>query len=347
MGGSGRGSVGLAVADWRAAGRVLRERAEMTLALGACLEGLPNGVGLSPEGLADRLQEIVGGLLAKGTPMAGGEAVARGATEPPTKARPAGEDREPGTALRALQTDLSGRAWPVMWFASAGPGAERVTLALGMRGDGSKKVVGLWPGSSGEQRLGQNAAADLWARGLNRGIPWLAVTGAERALGAALGQRWGNRLWLVHDQREVAGAVLAHLPAAAREAGERALRNAWEAPEVAMAHTALERLAESWHGTYPGAAARLRQEIEPSTTVQALCIHGPLGQRLRTTTPAEYLLAQCLPAGRGREGRAWLGAIAAELLRRQAAFRRLPEHDQLPALSQRLEAQRGATAVAG
>lgn len=114
-----------------------------------------------------------------------------------------------------------------------------------------------------------------------------------------------------------------------------------------MAHAALERLAESWQGTYPGAAARLRQEIEPTTTVQALCIHGPLGQRLRTTTPAEYLLTQCLPAGRGRSGRAWLGSVAAELQRRQAAFRRLPEHGQLPALSQRLEAQRGVTPVAG
>ena len=65
MGGSGRGSVGPTVADWRTAGRVLRERAEVTLALGTGLEGLPDGAGLSPEVLADRLQEIVAGLVAK------------------------------------------------------------------------------------------------------------------------------------------------------------------------------------------------------------------------------------------------------------------------------------------
>jgi hypothetical protein len=73
----------------------------------------------------------------------------------------------------------------------------------------------------------------------------------------------------------------------------------------------------------------------------ALGVGGALGERLRTATAAAYLLGQCLPAGRGRQGRASLGAIAGELLRRQAEFRRLTAHDQLPALCQRLDA-RGA-----
>ncbi len=56
------------MAEWRAAGRVLRERAEMTLAVGRCLEQLPAGCG-TPEGLAERLQAVIGAVLARGGPQ--------------------------------------------------------------------------------------------------------------------------------------------------------------------------------------------------------------------------------------------------------------------------------------
>ena len=334
------------MAEWRAAGRVLRERAEMTLALGRCLEQLPAGPGLTPEGLAERLQSVIGEVLARGGPQEEAPAVptlacGRGVVGA-ASAVAAQEEREPGAALRGLRADLFGHRWPVVWFASAGTGGDRVTLALGVRIDGRKQVLGLWSGGSGEQRLGQTAAGDLWLRGMNRGKPWVAVTGAERALGAALIQQWGARLVLVHDQRAVADAVVAHLPAGAREAAVGVLRDAWATPEFAKARALLERQAESWKGSFPGAEARLRQEMDATTSVQALGVGGGLGERLRTATPAAYLLGQCLPAGRGRQGRAYLGAIAAELLRRQAGFRRLTEHGQLPALCQRLDA-RGAS----
>ena len=349
---TGQGSgVGHGLAEWRAAGRVLRERAEMALLLGMCLEGLPKGAGLTPEGLAERLQAVVGDVLARGGPRmeeaaASAMACGRGVVGGP-RAEAAKEEWEPGAALRALRADLFGHRWAVVWFASAGAGAERVTLGLGVRADGIKKVVGLWPGGSGEQRLGQTAAEDLWVRGMNRGTPWVAVTGAERALGAALSQQWGARLVLVHDQRAVAEAVVAHLPAAAREAAARVLREAWDTPEFAKAQSLLARQGESWHETFPGAEDRLRREMEATTAVQALGIGGALGERLRTATPAGYLLGQCLSVGRGRSGRAHLGAIAGELLRRQAGFRRLTEHGQLPALCQRLDARGASVQVAG
>ena len=342
---------GVGLAEWRAAGRVLRERAEMTLALGRCLEQLPVGPGLTPEGLAERLQAVIGEVLAQGgrqkeAPAARAMACGRGMAGA-ARTVAAKEEREPGAALRALRADLFGQRWPVVWFASAGTDAERVTLALGVRVEGTKQIVGLWSGGSGEQRLGQTAAEDLWLRGMNRGTPWVAVTGAERALGAALLQQWGARLVLVHDRRAVADAVVAHLPAAAREAAVEGLREAWATPEFAKAQALLERQAECWKGSFPGAEARLRQEIDATTSVQALGVGGALGERLRTATPAAYLLGQCLPAGRGLLGRAHLGAIAGELLRRQAGFRRLTEHGQLPGLCQRLDARGASVQLAG
>lgn len=345
MGGSSKGSGVGEVDGWRKAGRLLRARGQMTLALGEVLEeGLADG----PDALVARLQAILSGV-----PVEHGlgrePVVARGAKTRVQVVTEAGskDDHATGTALRVLQgSDLTGRPWPVVWFTSAGAGAERATVALGVREDGSKRVVGLWGGSSGEQRVGQNAAMDLWVRGLNRGMAWLAVTGCERALGQALKQRWGERLALAHCKCDAGAAVLSHLPTDARGLAERTLRSAWDTPDVVAGRAALERLADSWREAYPGASARLRQEIEPTTAVEALGVHGALALRLRTAVSAKHLLTQALPAARGRSGRAWLGCVAAELLRRQAAFRRLPEHAELEALVRCLR-QRDAEAVAG
>ena len=77
---SGQGATGAGSIDWGTAGRLLRERARVTEALGEALEAMAVGSGLSAEAVADRLQEIVGRVLATGpadgqplrSPMAGG-----------------------------------------------------------------------------------------------------------------------------------------------------------------------------------------------------------------------------------------------------------------------------------
>ena len=116
------------------------------------------------------MQQVVGAALRQGASKGGvAQPVPRTAAKQTsgTPIAPA----PPGVALRAVRSlDLAGRSWPLVWLASAAADAQRVTLALGVRGDGSKKVIGLWSGSAGEQRLAQTATADLWARGLNRAL---------------------------------------------------------------------------------------------------------------------------------------------------------------------------------
>jgi hypothetical protein len=97
------------VAEWRAAGRVLRERAEVTLAVGRCLEQLPAGCG-TPEGLAERLQAVIGEVLAQGGPQKGAPAAA--AVVGAARAVAAREEWEPGAALPALPADLFGHRCP-------------------------------------------------------------------------------------------------------------------------------------------------------------------------------------------------------------------------------------------
>ena len=86
-------------------------------------------------------------------------------------------------AWRRLQgSDLSGAAIRVAWVRSAGTGAQRVTLTLGLRADGRKQVLGVWPGGAGEQRCSRGLAADLPGQGPGRG---LRLAGRDRGRAGA------------------------------------------------------------------------------------------------------------------------------------------------------------------
>ena len=217
----------------------------------------------------------------------------RGAVE--DRRHAAQDDRQ---SLQGLQgQDLAGGHWPVVWLASDGSGTVTVAVALGSGGD--RQVVWLWPGGQAQPRMAQTIALDLRHRGLNRDAGWLAITGNGRALDQALRERWGQAVRVGHDQPGVRRTVLAHLPVAERTAADEVMRQAWDVPGVGAARQALGELRDRWAGRYPGASERLAKEIEATTMVQELGVHGALTLRLRSVAPAGYLLERSLAAARG------------------------------------------------
>jgi hypothetical protein len=228
---------------------------------------------------------------------------------------------------------LEDRAWLVVWFGAALRPEPGLTLALGMDGDGRRQVLGLWPGMPEQVRSAEKLAEDLQGRGLGARGPWLAVTGGERALDQALRGSWDGQVVVAHCQRRVCREVLAHLPAGEQAGARLALVRAWDAPDAAAARQALAAQVEAWRASYPGAAARLARSVEATTVVLALGLRGALAQRLEGTAPADYLLERCRRAG--HDGAA---AVAAELARRQASFRRFSEAERLGELQQALQA---------
>lgn len=336
------GDESMAGSGWREASRVLRERAQVAFAVSMAVEQVLVGdSSAGDDNPFEKLQEIVNRVVQTRSQTPVGSAVRRG----PIATR-GGRRAEADSGMHAEMawqqmhaTDLSGKVWPVVWFATESAGAESATLALGVQADGCKRVLGVWSGAASEHRCGQRIAADLQGRGLGRGSVWLAVTGGERALDLALRQHWGEKVGVAACQRRTAREVMAHLPVAARQPAERALQAAWDEPAPNSARAQLEALADGWQRAYPGAAARLRSAIGGTTVVQGLGLNGALAQRLRTAVPAAYLLMECLPAARGRTGRAWIAALAAEALRRQAGFRRLSEHACLETLERALAEQ--------
>ncbi len=256
------------------------------------------------------------------------------------------EGAEASTVWQQMQSaDLAERVIPVVWIASGAAGGERASLAVGVAADGRKQVLGLWRGGVAEQRCSQMVATDLRSRGLGRRTAFVAVSTGERALDLALGEQWPQRAVVAHCQDHVVAAVIAHLPAAMREQAAQAIHAAWEIPELTRARSELSELAAAWQVEHPGAANRLRSEIEATTIPQALGIYGPLAERLRSAVSARYLLERCLPAGSGRSGRDFVASVALAARQRQDGFRRLGEHAALPRLLSALAARTSATAA--
>lgn len=343
-----RGWVGSG-SGWLQTAEALRERGRLAWALGVAMERVLASapatavadVGVMEAIVAEAVGQLAGQQQVRRPVKGSGAAAVQAAGA----RAPEGADEATTVWQRLQGADLAERAIPVVWIASGGAGGERVSLALGVAADGCKQVLGLWRGALAEERCSQMVATDLRSRGLGRRTAFVAVGGGERALDLALGEQWPQRAVVAHCQDRVADAVMAHLPAAMREQAAQAIDAAWEIPDVAQARHALSELAAAWQVEHPGAAARLRVEIEATTVPQALGVYGPLAERLRSAAPARYLLERCLPAGAGRTGRDFVASVALAARRRQDGFRRLGEHEALPRLMSALAARAPATAA--
>ena len=68
--------------------------------------------------------------------------------------------------------------------------------------------------------------------------------------------------------------VISHLPEEMQVSVNRALHGAWTSHDAALGRKQLMRLAASLQARHPGAAARLRQGLEETLTVQGLDVDG-------------------------------------------------------------------------
>lgn len=137
---------------WREAGRRLRERGRFAWALGWALEEALGDVGvgsaMDPFAVLAAIVDRVTGF----TPGAGEEArdeSPRGLRRPAsaTNARPVAPGPDESAWCTLQHTPLGEAIWLVVWFGAAVTPEPGLTLALGMREDGRRQILGLWTGS--------------------------------------------------------------------------------------------------------------------------------------------------------------------------------------------------------
>ena len=136
--------------------------------------------------------------------------------------------------------------------------------------------------------------------------------------------------------------MLDHLPAALTLGTRRALRDAYQCPDAALAERQLERLARSLERDHPGAAASLREGLAETLTLSRLLITGALFRSLRSTNPIENLnggVAQFAHnVRRWRDGEMIVRWVATAVREAELTFRRLKGTRTMPHLIATLDA---------
>ncbi|HEV2038384.1 MAG TPA: IS256 family transposase [Candidatus Eremiobacteraceae bacterium] len=222
-----------------------------------------------------------------------------------------------------------------------------VLLALGIDSQGNKHILGLREGSTENATVVRALLSDLVERGLQVERSRLWVIDGSKALRRAIRDLFSESALVQRCQVHKLRNVLAHLPEHAHASVRRAINDAWNSRDPALALKQLERLARSLERSHPGAAGSLREGLEETLTVQHLGIDAALYLTLRSTNPIENLNGAVAHHTRNvkrwRDGKMVLRWVGAALVQASGGFRRVRGMRDLPKLCAALDRHHGAS----
>lgn len=221
-----------------------------------------------------------------------------------------------------------------------------ILIALGITGDGHKVVLGVREGTTENAGVAKALLRDLIERGLSTEEAVLFVIDGAKGLRAAITGVFGKLALIQRCQVHKERNVLDHLPDALTLGTRRAIRDAYNCPDAALAERQLERLARSLERDHPGAAGSLREGLAETLTLSRLPIAGALYRSLRSTNPIENLNGAVAHfvhnVRRWRNGEMIVRWVATAVRDAEHKFRRLRGHKDMPRLIAALDAHADA-----
>jgi transposase-like protein len=168
--------------------------------------------------------------------------------------------------------------------------AERThVVALGITTEGVKIPLGLWEGSTENATLARTLLADLVDRGLDPEQAILFVIDGAKALRRAIKDVFGEHALAHRCHRHKERNVCDLLPEREADQVRARMRAAWALTDAELAEQRLQLLAGELQGTWPDAAASLREGME-TLTLMRLGITGQLAKTLCSTNPCESMI---------------------------------------------------------
>jgi putative transposase len=209
-------------------------------------------------------------------------------------------------------------------------------VALGVTARGDKVVLGVREGTTENAGVVKALLRDLIERGLSAEHALLFVIDGGKGLRSAIASLFGKYALIQRCQVHKERNVLDHLPDALHPGTARALRDAYDTGDAALAERQLERLARSLEREHPGAAASLREGMAETLTLLRLGVRGRLYRSLRSTNIIENLNGSVARftrhVRRWRDGAMMVRWVATALTEAEKKFRRLKGHKDMPRL---------------
>jgi len=183
--------------------------------------------------------------------------------------------------------------YPVIMLDGLQMGKLTMMVALGIKADGTKQILGLMEGATENSTVVKSLLGNLLERGLNETEPRLFVIDGSKALHKAIKDTFGEKALIQRCQVHKKRNVLDHLPDSEKEAAAHEITLAYQEFEEENAKKKLEFLAHRLEYRYPAAAASLREGLDETLTVHRLGIGGLLRETLASTNALESANSLC------------------------------------------------------
>jgi transposase-like protein len=218
---------------------------------------------------------------------------------------------------------------------------QQMVVALGIRQDGKKTVLGLRQGATENATVVGELLGDLVNRGLDFSEPRLYVLDGGKALHTAVKRYAGESAPIQRCQVHKRRNVLDHLTDEQKPAVAKKLNAAYALEDHAAAKLALTQLHRELMELNPSAARSLEEGVEETLTVHRLHMPPQLRKTLACTNVIESAFAiverVCSNVKRwhgGDQRERWVGS---GLLVAEKQFRRIQGYKQIPVLLRELE----------
>jgi len=184
-------------------------------------------------------------------------------------------------------------SYPAIMVDGLAMGKLTTVVAMGIRADGTKQILGLTEGATENSTVVKSLLENLLERGLNADEPRLFVTDGAKALRKAIKDTFGDKALSQRCQVHKKRNVLDHLPDSEKSGTALELSLAYREHEYEKAKAKLEFLAKRLEYRYPSAAASLREGMDETLTVHRLGIGGLLRETLSSTNALESANSLC------------------------------------------------------
>jgi putative transposase len=163
-------------------------------------------------------------------------------------------------------------------------------VALGITTEGIKIPLGLWEGSTENATVATALLSDLVERGLDPSQAILFVLDGGKALRRAIRDVFGEHAPVHRCHRHKERNVTDLLPERDRPRVRAQIRAAWALTNTGLATQRPEQIASELDGSWPDAAASLREGKPETLTLMGLGIDGQLAKTLCSTNPCESMI---------------------------------------------------------